>query len=213
MRVKVCGIRTYEDAALCLDEGVDGLGFNFYSRSPRFISAAEARSILKRLPPLVTAIGLFVNSPISEVVEIALAAGIQVLQLHGDETPEYCSHLGDWPLIKAIRVDTTTRHCDYPVAGLLLDSKDPVLFGGTGKSFDWSAAAAIASDKPIILAGGLHSGNVREAILTVRPYAVDVCSGVESEPGKKDGRRLKAFMNEVRDVTDEIRRRIPFDAR
>jgi phosphoribosylanthranilate isomerase len=210
MKVKVCGITSYEDAAMVLDQGVDALGFNFYASSPRYIRPEDARSIIRRMPPFVVAVGLFVNvEDPGQVSSIAHTAGIQVLQLHGDETPAYCQKLSGWPLIKALRIGNSEVPLgleEYPVRALLLDSKDDALFGGTGKSFDWSMAKDIKRIRPILLAGGLRPDNVREAIRVVAPYGVDVCSGVESAPGKKDARKLMQFMNEVRNVDDRIPR-------
>jgi phosphoribosylanthranilate isomerase len=210
MKVKVCGITSYEDAAMVLDQDVDALGFNFFPRSPRYINPLEARSIIERLPPFINSVGLFVNvQEPDEVSEIARVSGIQVLQLHGDESPEYCRRLCGWPLIKALRIgkDRIEENLKaYPVQAFLLDSKDDILFGGTGKSFDWKRALEVKKIRPVILAGGLRPDNVGEAIRTVMPYAVDVCSGVESTPGKKDGKKLEEFMNEVRNVSDSLQR-------
>lgn len=206
MKVKVCGITNYEDAAMAVDQGVDALGFNFFPRSPRYLKPADARSIIRRLPPFVATVGLFVNvADTRQVSEMAHEAGVQVLQLHGDETPEYCESLAPWPLIKALRVgeDAIQRSLEaYSVQAFLLDARDDALFGGTGRSFDWSLAKGIQRIRPIILAGGLRPENVKEAIRTVRPYGVDVCSGVESAPGKKDPDRLMRFMKEVRNVDE-----------
>jgi phosphoribosylanthranilate isomerase len=210
MKVKVCGITSYEDAAMVLDQGVDALGFNFFSRSPRYIRPEDARSIIRSIPPLVVTVGLFVNveNP-DEVASVAHTAGVQVLQLHGDEPPAYCQKLADWPLIKALRIGRSEIPRDleeYPVRAFLLDSKDDALFGGTGKSFDWSIAKNICRIRPILLAGGLRPDNVKEAIRVVAPYGVDVCSGVESAPGKKDARKLMQFMDEVRNADDQFHR-------
>jgi len=204
MRVKVCGLTSYEDAALALDQGVDALGFNCYPRSPRYITPPEVRAIVRRLPPFAAAVGLFVNvgNP-AELAETARCAGVHILQLHGDESPDYCRQLSGWILIKAIRIGKSLAQeslADYPAQAFLLDAKDDVLFGGTGKTFDWSLAVGITKLRPIILAGGLHAGNVGDAIRAVQPYGVDVCSGVESKPGKKDPAKLREFMNEVRNV-------------
>ncbi len=199
MKVKVCGITNYEDAAIALDQGVDALGFNFYPPSPRYLDPAAARAIMRRLPPFSISVGLFVNAEIKEVKEIAAFSGLQAIQLHGDEPPEYCRELEHWPLLKAIRIGGNSipgNLQEYPVRAFLLDAKDDVLFGGTGKSFDWLFAKAI--HYPIVLAGGLRPDNVREAIRIASPYGVDVCSGVESGPGKKDAGLLAEFMNEVR---------------
>jgi phosphoribosylanthranilate isomerase len=209
MKVKVCGITSYEDAAMVLDHGVDALGFNFFPRSPRYIKPGDVRQIIRRLPPLTVSVGLFVNTPPDEVARIVRAAGIQVLQLHGDESPEYCRKLEDWQLIKAVRIGRAPIEIDlrkYPVSAFLLDARDDVLFGGTGKSFDWSRAHEIKVIRPVILAGGLRPDNIGEAIRTVTPYAVDVCSGVESAPGKKDAGKLIQFMNEVRNGSESLQR-------
>jgi phosphoribosylanthranilate isomerase len=204
MKVKVCGITSYEDAAMAVDQAVDALGFNFFPLSPRYIRPAEACSIIRRLPPFTVAVGVFVNvSSAVSLMETALLAGVQVLQLHGDETPEYCSQFSSWPLIKALRIgkDGIRENIEeYPVRAFLLDSKDDALFGGTGRSFDWKLVAKIKRVRPIILAGGLRAENVGEAIRTLEPYGIDVCSGVESRPGKKDAGKLSEFMNEVRNV-------------
>jgi phosphoribosylanthranilate isomerase len=209
MKVKICGITSYEDAVLALDQGVDALGFNFFPRSPRYVHPTVARRIIERIPPFTVNVGLFVQAPQPEdVVEAARVARVQVLQLHGDESPEYCRELGAWPLIKAVRIGSEPIDQnleDYPVQAFLLDSRDDVLFGGTGKSFDWEQALAIKKLRPVILAGGLRPDNVAKAIHAVMPYGIDVCSGVESAPGKKDGGKLKDFMNEVRNVSPTLR--------
>lgn len=208
MRVKVCGITSYDDARLALDQGADALGFNFFPPSPRYIDPGEARAITRRLPPLTVSIGLFVNAPRpADVDATARLAGVQAIQLHGDESEEYCRGLAEWPLIKAVRVGDELLSRDwrsYPVQALLLDSKDDVLFGGTGRSFDWRRVRELGAGLPIILAGGLRPDNVGEAIRIAGPYAVDVCSGVESAPGKKDGGKLREFMDEVRHVCNAL---------
>jgi phosphoribosylanthranilate isomerase len=209
MKVKVCGITSYEDAVLALEQGVDALGFNFFPRSPRYINPADARRIIRRLPPFFIAVGLFVNASKEEAEEIAHAAGVQIIQLHGNENPEYCRQLSKWPLIKVVRIGDAPIEenlSEYVVQAFLLDSRDDTLFGGTGKSFDWNLAAAIGRIRPIIVAGGLRPDNVGEAIRVVRPYGVDVCSGVESAPGKKDAGKLIEFMNEVRNVCNSLQR-------
>jgi len=201
VRVKVCGITNYEDAARALDLGADALGFNFHEPSPRYVAPAAARDIIRRLPPLAAMVGVFVDiADPGQVEAAARTAGIQVLQLHGEEAAAYCRALAGWPVIKAVRVgpdpiDTNLQN--FPAQAFLLDAKDDRLFGGTGRTIDWQWARQAAAGARIILAGGLHAGNVGEAIRTVHPYAVDVCSGVESAPGRKDAARLAAFMNEV----------------
>jgi phosphoribosylanthranilate isomerase len=210
MKVKVCGITSYEDAVMALDQGVDALGFNFFPPSSRYVMPETARQIIRRLPPFAVAVGLFVNSDKNAVDSIARFAGVQIIQLHGNESAGYCRELPDWPLIKAVRIgpDRLLEGSleDYPVRAFLLDSKDDVLFGGTGKPFDWSRAGEIKNIRPVILAGGLRPDNVREAIRVVMPYGVDVCTSVESAPGKKDRIRLIDFMNEVRNVSDSLQR-------
>lgn len=208
MKVKVCGITTLEDALSAAGEGVDALGFNFYPSSPRYIDPAAARDIIARVPPFMAAVGLFVNvSDPEEVTRQARRAGVQALQLHGDETPDYCRKLAGWPLIKAVRVDGRLNAADlevYPVSAFLLDAYDNGLCGGTGRAFDWNLAADLCGKRTIILAGGLKPENVAQAIRTVRPYAVDVCSGVEAGPGRKDAGRLRAFMSEVRHASQNL---------
>ena len=210
MKVKICGITNYEDAAMAVDQGVVALGFNFFPKSRRYIDPEKARRIIRRLPPFVVTVGLFVNvaEPV-QVSAVAGAAGVRVLQLHGDETPEYCSGLSEWTLIKALRIGKSGLQEDieeFPVQAFLLDAKDDTLFGGTGKTFDWDLAKNIRRVRPIILAGGLTPENVCEAIRVVDPYAVDVCSGVESAPGKKSAQKVMEFMNEVRNVNRPLNR-------
>jgi phosphoribosylanthranilate isomerase len=208
VKVKVCGITCYEDAVLALNLGADALGFNFYPPSPRFISPEAARAIIRRLPPLAVPVGVYVNFPMpAEVDEHGRRAGIQVLQLHGDESPAYCRELDAWPLIKAVRVGAgglPEDLADFPVQAILLDTQDDRLFGGTGKTFDWRMVRQENRTLRIILAGGLNPANVAESIRCARPYAVDVCSGVESRPGKKDAAKLAAFMKEVMDASRQL---------
>jgi phosphoribosylanthranilate isomerase len=203
MKVKLCGVTSLEDAMLALNQGADALGFNFFPRSPRFIEPDGAAAIVRQLPPFAVCVGVFVNEPDPGAVSAAArCAGVTVIQLHGDESPEYCRALSAWPLIKALRIETSVPPAltDYPVRAFLLDSKDDTSFGGTGKVFDWELAAAVKLIRPILLAGGLNARNVAQAIRKVRPYGIDVCSGVESAPGKKDPEKVASFMNEVRNA-------------
>jgi phosphoribosylanthranilate isomerase len=206
MKVKVCGITSYEDAAMAVDQGVDALGFNFFPSSPRFIQPEDADRIIRRLPPFLIAVGLFVNvSRPSQIDETARKAGVQIIQLHGDETPEYCRALAGRPLIKAVRIGAAgvaEKLEEYEVRAFVLDARDDTLYGGTGRSFDWRLVKDIRCPRPVILAGGLRPDNVRDAIRMVRPYGVDVCSGIESAPGKKDPGKLTQFMKEVRNACD-----------
>jgi phosphoribosylanthranilate isomerase len=204
MKVKLCGVTSLGDAMLALNHGADALGFNFFPRSPRYIEPARAAAIIRQLPPFVVCVGVFVNEPDPGALSFAArCAGVTVIQLHGDESPEYCRALSEWAVIKALRLGGGPLPRDlaeYPVRAFLLDAKDDARFGGTGKTFDWGLAAAVKEIRPILLAGGLNSQNVAHAIREVRPYGVDVCSGVESAPGKKDAAKIVSFMNEVRNA-------------
>jgi phosphoribosylanthranilate isomerase len=208
LKVKVCGITSYRDASMALSLGADALGFNFHPPSPRFIDPASARRIINRLPPFVATVGIYVNvdDPL-DVERRSLRAGVSVLQLHGDETPEYCREIAHWKIIKTLRVGVGFRPTaleEFPVTAFLLDTRDQKRYGGTGRTFDWKAVGTIRTERPLILAGGLRAENVADAIRTVRPYAVDVCSGVEGAPGRKDRKKLVAFMNEVRRAIRDI---------
>jgi phosphoribosylanthranilate isomerase len=207
MKVKVCGITRLEDAKLAVALGVDALGFNFYPGSPRYLAPPVAREIIGHLPPFVVPVGVFVNvADPMQLVQQACESGAAVVQLHGDEDADYCRRLRWRTVIKAVRVGPgfgLHTVAGFPVQALLLDSKDDSLFGGTGRSFDWDLASGIASfPVPVILAGGLNPSNVAAAIRRLKPYAVDVCSGVESSPGIKDPAALKAFVTEVRNAVD-----------
>jgi len=199
-RVKICGITQGEDALTAVAAGADALGFVFYEKSPRFITRAAAAAIIRQLPPFVAKVGLFVNTPQEEVRQTISECGLDTLQFHGAETPAYCR---SFPLIvyKAFRVQTQASlenlH-SFDTAAWLLDSCVTGQYGGTGTRFDWGLAMAASRwGKPIILAGGLNPENVAEAIRQTRPYAVDVSSGVESTPGRKDQQKILAFMSAV----------------
>lgn len=198
VRVKICGIRSWEEAQAAVEAGAHALGFVF-APSRRRIQPEVAREIIKRLPPFITAVGVFVNEPRARLLAIASFCRLQVLQLHGEEPPEYCRGL-TYPLIKAIRVrdgevlDLIPR---YPVEAILLDSYVPGCSGGTGQTFNWEIAQeAAAAGRPLVLAGGLTPENVGEAIRQVRPYAVDVSSGVETG-GRKDPVKMACFIEAV----------------
>jgi phosphoribosylanthranilate isomerase len=201
-RVKICGITSAADARMAIDAGADALGFNFYRASPRYIEPAAAARIIARLPKRVVKVGIFVDEPAEKVREVADAVGLDIVQLHGDERPFRVRQTSRFrPVIKAFRVRPgfpPARLALYPAAAaFLLDGYRPGLQGGTGMRFDWSLAKRAARYGTIILAGGLRPENVVEAILRVRPYAIDVCSGVESRPGKKDPRKLRELMRQV----------------
>ncbi len=199
-RVKICGITRLADALAAVEFGVDALGFVFYAASPRWIAPHEAREIIAKLPPFVSAVGLFVNADLDVVRAIVRETGIDLVQFHGQESAAYCAQ-SPRPYVKAVAarpgVDIAARAQEFAHArALLVDSYDPLLAGGTGVTFDWSLVATPPAF-PLILAGGLSAANVAAAITHVRPYAVDVSGGVESSKGLKDSARIREFMAEV----------------
>jgi phosphoribosylanthranilate isomerase len=203
--VKVCGVTNLEDALAALDAGADMLGFNFYRRSPRYVTPAEARGVVERLPEGVTCVGVFVNEPTPEaVINIASEAGLGAVQLHGDETPEFCESLRGLTTIKALRVGADFTHesaAAYRTDAVLLDAYVAGERGGTGHTFDWTLAALTRERVPrLFLAGGLNPDNIAAAIAAVRPYAVDVCSGVETSPGRKSPELMRRFVERVKSV-------------
>jgi len=205
-RVKVCGITRAEDAALAVELGAIALGFIFWPHSPRAVSAAQVGEIARGLPPSVSLVGVFVNQPVDEVLATARAAGLTGIQLHGDEDAAAYAAEG-LRLVKAVPVPEaftadalTAIPSDVTV---LLDAHDPVRRGGTGRTIDWMRAAEAARLRPIILSGGLTPENIRTAVRTVRPYAVDVSSGVESAPGVKDESRLRSLFAALRSESVE----------
>lgn len=205
VRVKICGITNWTDARHAIESGADFLGFNFYPGSPRYIGPAKARAIVQRLPKGVAAVGVFVNETDENMLEIARSVGLDYLQLHGDETPETVARLQrELPVIKAVRVKRPFRAAQVSryrrASALLLDGFDRKLRGGTGKTFDWKVARRAKPYGKIFVAGGLAPENVGEAIRVAEPYAVDVSSGVESRPGKKDPARLRAFAHAVKEA-------------
>lgn len=197
VRVKICGITNWPDAKRAVDSGASLLGFNFYSRSPRYITPAKARRIVRRLPKSVLVVGVFVNEAEEKMLEVARVVGLDFVQLHGDEPPATIARLKRMiPVIKAIRVRKPLRTAQlaryHEASALLLDGFDRHRRGGTGKTFDWKCAQRVNAHARIFLAGGLTSENIAEAIRVAKPYGVDLCSGVESRPGKKDPARLRA---------------------
>jgi phosphoribosylanthranilate isomerase len=201
--VKICGITNLEDALAAVNAGADALGFNFYTRSPRFIKPIDARRIIKELPETIMSVGVFVNESEPEQVErIAEMAGLKAVQLHGDESPQYCHSLRGRFVIKALRVGEGFRPesvKEYETDAILLDAFAGNARGGTGRVIDWSIARKVSELVPqLFLAGGLSAGNVAGAIRAVKPYAVDACSSLEREPGIKDAVRVRAFVAAVR---------------
>jgi len=210
--VKICGITNLDDALEAVAAGADALGFNFYQRSPRYITPEAARTIIDRLsevgPPDLFTVGVFVNESADAIKKVAGVAKVSTLQLHGDESPEYCKALKDYYLIKVF----STRDefapemvLKYDVQAVMLDAVAEKVFGGTGKLSNWSAAKKTRELFPkLFLAGGLSAENVAEAIKQVKPYAVDACSRLESAPGRKDNDRVRAFVNAVRAASSSV---------
>jgi len=203
VKVKICGITNWKDARQAAEAGADFLGFNFYECSPRYIAPEKARAIIRRLPKKIAAVGVFVNESEKTMHQIAAGTGLNCVQLHGDETATTIARLSkSWPVIKAVRIEKSFRLARLSrfekANALLLDGFDKNHWGGTGETFDWSVARKAKHYGQIFLAGGLTPENVGDAIRAARPYAVDVCSGVERIPGKKDGAKVKALMRAVR---------------
>ncbi len=198
VKVKICGITNLEDALTSAEYGADALGFIFYEKSSRYIAPAEAINLIKELPPFITKVGVFVNESIEKVKQIKVLTGIDVVQLHGDETPDMCDVIGN-KVIKAFRVSgqrpvVSGQLSKYHVSAYLLDTYREGIRGGTGETFDWNFAVEAKKYGRVILAGGLTPDNVSEAVKKVRPYAVDVASGVEERPGKKDLKKVREFI-------------------
>ena len=201
-RVKICGITNLEDAHHASTSGADALGFVFYPGSPRFINPDLARRIIADLPPLVTTVGLFVNEAPARIRELVDFCGLNTVQLHGDEEPNQCNY-PPCRVIKALRLRQpmdSGLFAAYQVSALLLDAYIPDQFGGTGQRCDWQQAAVIAAQHRIILAGGLSSENVVDAVRQVRPYGVDVSSGVENKPGQKDPEKVARFIRMAKEA-------------
>lgn len=200
---KICGVTRPEDAQLAAELGASAIGMVFWSGSPRAVDVTQACEIVSSLPPFVTAVGVFVDQPAREVEDVADETGLDVIQLHGRETPADYAGTGR-RLIKSVAIQNGSTENDVAAAcggaTALLDAHDPVKRGGTGRSIDWTIAAAIARRRPVILSGGLTAENVAVAIRTVAPYAVDASSGVESSPGRKDPAKLRQFFDALRTV-------------
>lgn len=197
VKLKICGITSIEDARAAIECGAEYLGFNFYPKSPRYISPQSVRAIIEQLPDEIISVGVFVNEATPEdVVEILKTSGAKMAQLHGDESPDYCARVGAERVIKALRIgaDFNPRHVlNFPATAVLLDAYDAKLYGGTGKTTNWEAAREAAKLTKIFLAGGLSPENVVEAIRAVEPFAADLNSGVEISPGRKDAIKLQAL--------------------
>lgn len=204
MKIKICGITNTEDADIAVRAGADALGFVMYRKSPRWVEPTVARSIIAGLPPFVLAVGVFVNEDAERVRALTDECGFALAQLHGDESAMYCQNLGR-PALKALRLKdraTLLVLAEFRgranVRGVLIDAFSDQAYGGTGQPVDWTLAQEVARSTPVILAGGLNPANVADAIRMVRPYGVDVSSGVEQSPGKKDPDKVKAFIAAAR---------------
>ena len=200
IKIKVCGTTNLKDALFAVESGADAIGFIFYKKSPRYILQKDAKDIVAKLPPFVETVGVFVNETSDRVNRIAEQCKLTAIQLHGDESPAFCRRIKR-RVIKAFRVKDTNSFkgmADYDVSGFLLDSYNDESKGGTGKTFDWNLALRAKKQGPIILAGGLNPYNVYTAIHRVKPYGVDVCSGVEKSPGIKDSVKIDEFIKSVR---------------
>ncbi len=202
-RIKICGITRGQDALIAAGLGAHAVGLMFYEDSPRFVSLDKAREVIEVLPPFVTRVGVFVNPEEQQVHAILGAVRLDLLQFHGDESPQFCAQFG-MSYIKAVRVKQGLDLLQYAsryrdAKGLLLDAHNASAYGGTGQAFDWNLVPG-SLDLPIILSGGLNAANVARAIRQVRPWAVDVSSGVESAKGIKDADKIAAFVQAVRNV-------------
>jgi len=201
--VKICGITRIEDALAAARAGADAIGLVFYARSPRYVTPAKAAEIIRALPPFITTVGLFVNASADEVRAVLAKAPVELLQFHGEESPEFCRQFGQ-PYVKAVRMGPGVDLIQYArhyhdAKALLLDTFVEGVQGGSGVTFDWSLIPRDLA-LPIILSGGLTTDNVAEAVRRVRPLAVDVSSGVESDKGIKDASKISAFMKGVRNA-------------
>jgi len=207
VKVKICGITSAEDATVAVTAGADALGFVMYRKSPRFVEPTIARTIISALPPFVLPIGVFVNEEADWVRRLMDQCGLALAQLHGDESASYCENLGR-PALKALHLKdrrTFLALAEFQgranIRGFVIDAHSDHAYGGTGQTVDWTLAAEAARSVPILLAGGLTPLNLAEAIQQVHPYGVDVSSGVEAHPGKKDPAKVKAFIDAARLVS------------
>ena len=200
-RVKICGITQFEDARDAVLLGASAIGLNFYEKSPRYIEPSRAAKIIEKLPPLVTIVGVFVNQPDPQNVEdFAVSIGLHAVQLQGNETPDYCSMIQRVKVIKAFRIDANFRVDalrNHGSGTFLLDACRPNRYGGSGETFDWNCVYGANAFGSIIIAGGLTDRNVGEMVGQLHPFGVDVATGVESTPGKKDYEKMRRFIEAV----------------
>jgi phosphoribosylanthranilate isomerase len=200
VKVKVCGMTSLKDALVAVEEGADAVGFIFYKKSPRSVTMKTVREIVLELPPFVDTVGVFVDETAEQINKIADYCNLDIIQLHGDESPTFCKKIRR-RVIKAFRIkdmQSVKKLSGFLVCGFLLDTFSENLHGGTGKVFDWNLVLPAKKFGSVIMAGGLTPNNVQQAIRQVRPYGVDVCSGVESEPGIKDHKKIRAFLKNAK---------------
>ena len=200
VKVKVCGMTSLKDALVAVEGGADAVGFIFYKKSPRSVTMKTVREIVLELPPFVDTVGVFVDETAEQINKIADYCNLDIIQLHGDESPTFCKKIRR-KVIKAFRIkdmQSVKKLSSFQVSGFLLDTFSENLHGGTGKVFDWNLALPAKKFGPVIMAGGLTPNNVQQAVRQIRPYGVDVCSGVESEPGIKDHKKVRAFLNNAK---------------
>jgi phosphoribosylanthranilate isomerase len=202
--VKICGVTSIADAGVAVDAGADMIGLIFYPPSPRYVTPEQAGAIVASLPVDLPAVGVFVNESFETLTQVVRQSGVSRVQLHGDESPDLCRRL-PWHCIKALRFTDQVQPemmADYPVDAFLIEGFHGALYGGGGVKADWQRVASLHGYGRIILAGGLTPDNVQEAIGVVRPYAVDVCSGVEAMPGKKDAAKVRNFVKRAKSATN-----------
>jgi phosphoribosylanthranilate isomerase len=202
--VKICGITRLEDALCAVECGADAIGFIFHPASPRYITAEKAKAIVAGLPEGIVTVGIFVNRPMEEVNRTMDLCGLDLIQIHGDESPAYCRRFPPGRIIKAVSPRTPEELrslAAYEVRAFLVDSRDAGRYGGTGKRADWELAAKLGESHPLILAGGLDDGNIAEALAAVVPRAVDINSGCELAPGIKDHGRMRRIITMIRNTT------------
>jgi phosphoribosylanthranilate isomerase len=200
VKIKICGMTSIEDTMLAVNGGADAVGFIFYKKSPRYVSESMVKKIISKLPPFIETVGVFVNESAERVNRIAESCKLDVVQLHGDESPAFCKKMHR-KVIKAVRVkgkDSFNELPSYKVSAFLLDTYSEKQLGGTGQVFDWGLVNEGKKFGPVILAGGLGPANVTHAIQKAKPYGVDVCSGVEKTPGIKSSVKVRAFIKAVK---------------
>lgn len=200
-QVKICGITNQEDALFAARCGAAALGFIFYPFSPRYIKPEDAGKIISVLPDALVEVGVFVNENVAEIKRVMEYCGLDMIQLHGDETPEFCREFPSARVIKAVELKNEADFVyakSYHVGAILVDSRHAGLYGGTGRKANWELACRVKNKKPLILSGGINEKNIAEAMKTVVPVALDINSGVESEPGKKDHAKLARIFDIIR---------------